>query len=1042
MNSFFGQPPARLAMILGALLGAGLLVLAGLALRHPVLFRLGARNVGRRKTQTLLIALGLMLSTMLITAALGVGDVIGGTIQAVAVGTLGRTDEVAYAPSGRPPFPLVQFDAAAPALRANPVIAGAMPVAVQYSRLLADVQSRQIATVDILGVPASIPPIFGPLHGPGGTLIDPATLGPDDVLVNPKLAEALAPTAGDRLYYFHDGKRSLLRVRALFRAPGITGIRPVAVMGLAALARLSGWPGQANAVMVANQGTAATSAGRTDEATAVLEDALPGFEIDQVKQRGVTTFAHAQDIFTRVFLLFTLFAGGISTLLIVLVFSLLAAERRAEMGVARALGTGRAQLVQTFLFEGAIYDLAAAAIGVGTGLGLGTVLTGILSGQLTTFNVGVAGQVQPHSLALAYSLGALVTGLTIILAAWSIGRLNIVAAMRGLSDEQQRGGMGATLRRVWKPLRLAGRALAQRRPGLLLRVLLRDLPLALVGLAWRLVVGGLPLLLPGLRLLRVGVVDGDPVVFSSGATLTIVGAMLLLRALLRLARLRPRLADRLAFTPGGLALLGYWALPPAQFDAWGWPRFQSGVEVFFIAGLMMVAGAVLAAIYNIDLALRPVLALLTALGRAATARAALAYPLQHKGRSGLALAMFSLVAFTLTVMAVIIGATGRSYGDLNAAGNGFELQARTAFGAIPRVEDAAHGLPYLPRGIVSAATASTLTPVGVVQLAAPRPGWTLYALNRVGAPFLTATTLHLATRAASYDSDGAVWRALRTRPDLAVVDAGAVQSSQGYAAALPISLPPAYSQAPLFNLATVRAEDHAMAPAPLWVADPTAGRAVRLTVIGVVDSRAANTYGIITSGLNLAGAGFPAVAPTTYYFKVAPGLDPHVAARRIEAAYLDFGLQVTVVSEVLYDGLGPKQVLSAVLEGFVGLTLLMGVMALALIAARAVVERRHSVGTMRALGYTRRMVGTAFLAEALFTAALGLSIGGVLGLLLSKNLFDANFFEQYKTGLTYAIPWPTLGVIAAAALAATLLAALAPAWQASRIAPAEALRYE
>ena len=1041
MNSFFGQPPARLALILAALLIAGLLALAGLALRHPVLFRLGARNVGRRKTQTLLIALGLMLSTMLITAALGVGDVIGGTIQAVAVGTLGRTDEVAYAPNGRPPFPLAQFDGAAPALRASAVIAGAMPVAVQYSRLLADVASRQIATVDILGVPGSIPPIFGPLHGPGGMLIDPATLGPDDVLVNPKLAEALAPTVGDRLYYFHDGKRSLLRVRALFRAPGITGIRPVAVMGLAALARLSGWPGQANAVMVANQGTAATSAGRTDEATAALEDALPGFEIDQVKQRGVDTFAHAQDIFTRVFLLFTLFAGGISTLLIVLVFSLLAAERRAEMGVARALGTGRAQLVQTFLFEGAIYDLAAAAIGVGAGLGLGTVLTGILSGQLTTFNVGVAGQVQPHSLALAYSLGALATGLTIILAAWSIGRLNIVAAMRGLSDEQQRGGLSATVRRVWKPLRLAGRALARRRPGLLLRVLLRDLPLALIGLAWRLVVGGLPLL-PGLRLLRIGLDDGDPIVFSSGATLTIVGAMLLLRLLLRLARLRPRLADRLAFTPGGLALLGYWALPPAQFDAWGWPRFQSGVEVFFIAGLMMVAGAVLAAIYNIDLALRPVLALLTALGRAATARAALAYPLQHKGRSGLALAMFSLVAFTLTVMAVIIGATGRSYGDLNAAGNGFELQAQTAFGAIPHVEDAADGLPYLPRGIVGAAAASTLTPVGVVQLAAPRPGWTLYALNRVGTPFLAATTLHLATRAAGYDSDGAVWRALRTRPDLAVVDAGAVESSQGYAAALPIALPPAYSQAPLFNLATVRAEDRSMAPAPLWVADLTAGRAVRLTVIGVVDSRAANTYGIITSQRNLAGAGFPAAAPTAYYFKVAPGVDPHAAARRIEAAYLDYGLQVTVVSEVLYDGLGPKQVLSAVLEGFVGLTLLMGVMALALIAARAVVERRHSVGTMRALGYTRRMVGTAFLAEALFTAALGLSIGGVLGLLLSKNLFDANFFEQYKTGLTYAIPWPTLGVIAAAALAATLLATLAPAWQASRIAPAEALRYE
>jgi putative ABC transport system permease protein len=97
---------------------------------------------------------------------------------------------------------------------------------------------------------------------------------------------------------------------------------------------------------------------------------------------------------------------------------------------------------------------------------------------------------------------------------------------------------------------------------------------------------------------------------------------------------------------------------------------------------------------------------------------------------------------------------------------------------------------------------------------------------------------------------------------------------------------------------------------------------------------------------------------------------------------------------------------------------------------------------MRALGYTRRMVGLAFLAEALFTAALGVAIGGALGLVLTKNLFDANFFEQYRTGLTFAVPWPTLAAMAAAALLATLLAALLPAWQASRIPPAEALRYE
>ena len=200
-----------------------------------------------------------------------------------------------------------------------------------------------------------------------------------------------------------------------------------------------------------------------------------------------------------------------------------------------------------------------------------------------------------------------------------------------------------------------------------------------------------------------------------------------------------------------------------------------------------------------DLPLRPFLAALVVAGRAATARAALAYPLQHKGRSGLALAMFSLVTFTLTMMAVIIGATSRSYGDLSAAGNGFDLAGQTAFGAVANVDRSMAGLPYLPRGTLSVAGSSTLTPVGVVQLDAPRPGWTLYALNRVSDGFLAGTTLHLATRAAGYASDADVWRALRTRPDLAVVDSGAVLSAQGYAVAPPPvlpSLPAAYASAP------------------------------------------------------------------------------------------------------------------------------------------------------------------------------------------------------------------------------------------------------
>src|SRR5207248_10918292 len=155
----------------------------------------------------------------------------------------------------------------------------------------------------------------------------------------------------------------------------------------------------------------------------------------------------------------------------------------------------------------------------------------------------------------------------------------------------------------------------------------------------------------------------------------------------------------------------------------------------------------------------------------------------------------------------IIGATLHSYGDLGAAGNGFDLQATTAFGAVPDVERSVAGLPYLPGGTLAVAGTMALSPVGVIQLDAPRPRWSLYALDRVSAGFLSGTTLHLATRAAGYDSDAAVWRALRTRPNLAVIDSAAVLSEQGYPAAPPPPLPAAYANAPLFVLSGAHAED-------------------------------------------------------------------------------------------------------------------------------------------------------------------------------------------------------------------------------------------
>ena len=63
------------------------------------------------------------------------------------------------------------------------------------------------------------------------------------------------------------------------------------------------------------------------------------------------------------FTTFGTFSIAAGILLIFLIFVMLAAERRGELGIARAVGTRRGHLVQMFTFEGAAYDLIAAALG-------------------------------------------------------------------------------------------------------------------------------------------------------------------------------------------------------------------------------------------------------------------------------------------------------------------------------------------------------------------------------------------------------------------------------------------------------------------------------------------------------------------------------------------------------------------------------------------------------------------------------------------------------------------------------------------------------
>src|SRR5690625_182237 len=93
MENIFGIPMSSIMNVLLVVFGLCLLVGAYILIRNRVIFRMGVRNIPRRPAQTILIVIGLMLSTMIIAAALATGDTLNHSIRADVYKYFGDVDQ-------------------------------------------------------------------------------------------------------------------------------------------------------------------------------------------------------------------------------------------------------------------------------------------------------------------------------------------------------------------------------------------------------------------------------------------------------------------------------------------------------------------------------------------------------------------------------------------------------------------------------------------------------------------------------------------------------------------------------------------------------------------------------------------------------------------------------------------------------------------------------------------------------------------------------------------------------------------------------------
>jgi putative ABC transport system permease protein len=171
-----------------------------------------------------------------------------------------------------------------------------------------------------------------------------------------------------------------------------------------------------------------------------VQEALPdGFEAltgTQVANEQADQVQEALGFFSTFLLVFAGISLFVGAFMILNTFSILVSQRTRELGLLRALGASRGQVLASVVGEAAIVGLVASA----AGLGLGILVAMGLKALLGAFGIDLPGgglAIKPRTIVISMVVGEVVTVVAALAPALRASKLSPMAALSGAGTEGQ-----------------------------------------------------------------------------------------------------------------------------------------------------------------------------------------------------------------------------------------------------------------------------------------------------------------------------------------------------------------------------------------------------------------------------------------------------------------------------------------------------------------------------------------------------------------------------------------------------------------------------